>query len=171
MDSTAHPRETDGVAEIAYLSLGANMGDRAANLRAAIEQLKAAGSLCAVSGFYETQPVELADQPWFLNCALAIETCRSPRDLLNFALAIEAGMGRLRLRDKGPRQIDIDLLLFGGRVIAEPKLNVPHPAMHRRRFVLAPLAEIAPNALHPLLNKTVAELLNTLEEGQIVRRV
>ncbi|MGH7936265.1 MAG: 2-amino-4-hydroxy-6-hydroxymethyldihydropteridine diphosphokinase [Chthoniobacterales bacterium] len=157
--------------ELAYLSLGSNMGDREANLREAIAQLKNIGSLVALSSFYETQPVELENQPWFLNCAVALKTDRSPRELLKAALSIESGMGRLRLRDKGPRKIDIDLLLFGDQILDEPGLTVPHPAMHERRFVLAPLAEIAPEVRHPILQKTASELLAAMGQGQIVRRV
>jgi 2-amino-4-hydroxy-6-hydroxymethyldihydropteridine diphosphokinase len=159
------------MAEVVYLSLGSNVGDHEANLREAIAQLKAAGSIRALSSFYETQPVGLANQPWFLNCVLALETEKTARQLLKSALAIEAEMGRLRFRDKGPRKIDIDLLLYGDQVISEPGLTVPHAAMHQRRFVLEPLAEIAPNARHPVLNQTAGELLKVLKEGQIVRRV
>ena len=157
--------------EIAYLSLGSNMGDRAVNLRAAIRQLDKAGPLLAVSALYETQPVDVPDQPWFLNCVAAVETGKTPRELLKLALSIEAAMGRLRLREKGPRKIDIDVLLFGNCVVDEPGLKIPHPAMHQRRFVLEPLVEIAPDALHPVLKKTARELLSVLAPGQAVRRV
>jgi 2-amino-4-hydroxy-6-hydroxymethyldihydropteridine diphosphokinase len=159
------------MATVAYLSLGSNTGDRAANLRAAIAQLEGAGPLRAVSALYETQPVEVTDQPWFLNCAAALETTKTPRELLKFVLSIEAALGRMRFRDKGPRKIDIDIILFGDRTVHEPGLIVPHPAMHSRRFVLEPLAEIAPGAQHPGLKKTASELLAALGEGQIVRRV
>lgn len=171
MDSAAFRRDTSRVGEVAYLSLGSNIRDRAANLREAIAQLEGAGSLRAVSALYETQPVDVLDQPWFLNCVAAIETGKTPRELLKFAVSIEAAMGRLRLRAKGPRKIDIDVLLFGDRVVEEPGLKIPHPAMHRRRFVLVPLVEIAPEARHPVLQKTARELLAALSEAQIVRRV
>ena len=108
------------VPETAYLSLGSNLGDRAANLGAAVAELQSAGRVLAVSAFYETQPVDVPDQPWFLNCVAAIETGKSPRELLSLVLNIEAGMGRVRMREKGPRIIDIDIVLFGDQVIDEP---------------------------------------------------
>jgi len=159
------------VGETAYLSLGSNLEDRAANLRAALAQLDVAGRLLAVSALYETQPVDVPDQPWFLNCVVAIETDKTPRELLNLALQVEAGMGRLRMHEKGARKIDIDVVLFGSCVIDEPGLKIPHPAMHQRRFVLEPLVEIAPEARHPQLGKTARELLAALGSGQTVRRL
>jgi len=159
------------VAETAYLSLGSNLEDRAANLRAAVAELEAAGRLLAVSALYETQPVDIPDQPWFLNCVAAVETDMTPRELLNLALRVEAEMGRLRMREKGPRKIDIDVVLFGDRIVDEPGLKIPHPAMHQRRFVLEPLVEIAPEARHPELGKTAQEMLAALGGGQTVRRL
>jgi 2-amino-4-hydroxy-6-hydroxymethyldihydropteridine diphosphokinase len=123
------------------------------------------------SAIYETQPVEVPDQPWFLNCVVELETDFSPRELLNFALRVEATMGRLRTREKGARNIDIDIVLFGDRVVDEPALKIPHPAMQERRFVLEPLAEIGPEARHPRLDKTVRELLYALANTQTVRRL
>ncbi len=171
VDSPDVYRDTSQVSEMAYLSLGSNLGDRAANLRNAIVRLEVAGPARALSAFYETQPVDVSDQPWFLNCVLAIETEKTPRGLLNLALSIEASMGRQRTRDKGPRKIDIDIVLFGDRVVDEPGLTIPHPSMHLRRFVLEPLAEIAPAARHPILGKTARELLAALPPGETVRRL
>jgi 2-amino-4-hydroxy-6-hydroxymethyldihydropteridine diphosphokinase len=171
VDSHAIPRDTVRVSETVYLSLGSNLGDRAAHLRSAIAQLDAAGRLLAASAMYETQPVDLPNQPWFLNCAIAIQSSMAPRELLNFALRIESIMGRLRMQEKGARNIDIDILLFGSQVVDEPGLKIPHPAMHQRRFVLEPLAEIAPNAIHPPQGKSVQELLQALPEGQTVRKL
>lgn len=159
------------MSRIVYVSLGSNVGNRAANLRAAIAQLRQVGEVRATSGFYETEPVELLDQPWFLNGVVALETSRPAREVLREALQIEREMGRIRLRDKGPRSIDLDILLYGGEVIDEPGLTIPHPAMQDRRFVLEPLAEIAPGVMHPLLHKTARELLEALPAGQVVRRL
>lgn len=156
--------------EIAYLSLGTNLGDRIGNLRAAITRLRTVGGIRSVSSVYETEPLEFVDQPWFLNAVVAIETPLAPRLLLQRALEIEREMGRERTIAKGPRLIDIDILLFGGKVVNEADLDIPHPGMHRRRFVLEPLAEIAPDVRHPVLNKTALELLRELHEPSAVRR-
>lgn len=157
--------------EFVYFSLGSNVGDREQHLRDAIARLGLAGRVVCVSSFYETEPVEVAEQAWFLNCAVGLETSLAPEQLMSAVLDIEQQLGRRRTQSKGPRTIDIDILLFGDRVIASPGLTIPHPRMHERRFVLEPLAEIAPEARHPLLKKTVAELLRQLPEGQIVRRL
>ena len=124
-----------------------------------------------VSSFYETEPVDVTEQPWFLNCVVALETDRSPRDLLESVLAIERAMGRQRTLAKGPRVVDIDILLYGDHVVDEAGLRVPHPAMQNRRFVLEPLVEVAPEAFHPLLKKTAREMLAALPVGQSVHRL
>ena len=153
-----------------YLSLGSNLGDRDANLRAAIDRLDNLGKVAAISSFYETEPVEVTDQPWFLNCAVKLETEKMPKQLLTALLDIERQMGRRRDRTKGPRVIDLDILLFGSSVIQTKGLTVPHPALHERRFVLEPLAEIAPDARHPVLKQTIRELRDAVS-GQAVRKV
>jgi 2-amino-4-hydroxy-6-hydroxymethyldihydropteridine diphosphokinase len=159
------------VGQTAYLSLGSNLGDRAANLQAAIAQLRELGPITAISSIYETEPVETSAQPWFLNCVVAIDSDLSARELLAHALRIESMMGRLRLSGKGPRKIDIDILLYAESAIDEPNLQIPHPGMRRRRFVLEPLVEIAPDARHPVMGKTAKELLSELPAGQTVRRL
>ncbi len=149
-----------------YLSLGSNLGDRAANLREALRRLEALGSVTAKSAFYETEPVEVTQpQSWFLNCVVALETELTPREFLARTLALEMEMGRRRMELKGPRTIDIDIVFFGSDVIVAPDLTVPHPAMQRRRFVLEPLAEIAGEFRHPLSRQTVRELLDTLPDN------
>ena len=156
--------------KIVYLSLGSNLGARAANLQTAIARLADLGKVEAVSSFYETEPVELTTQPWFLNCAVKLDTEKMPRQLIAGILAIERGMGRQRKQKNGPRIIDIDILLFGSSIIDLPSLSVPHPKMHERRFVLEPLAEIAPEARNPALKRTVRELRDALPAGPAVRK-
>ena len=154
-----------GVRKLVYLSLGSNLGDREANLRQAIERLGALGEVVAVSSFYETEPVEVPRQPWFVNCAVALQTEKMPKQLLAALLAIEKAMGRQRTQPKGPRLIDLDILLFGSSIVDTAGLTIPHPALHERRFVLEPLAEIAPEQRHPVFKRTVRELRDALPAG------
>lgn len=154
-----------------YLSLGSNIGDRETQLRDAVMRLGAAGQVTALSSFYETEPVEFTEQAWFLNCALALDTNKTPEQLMTEILQIEEQMGRRRVHNKGPRSIDIDILLFGDEILDSTELTIPHPAMQQRRFVLEPLAEIAPDVLHPVIRKTMRELLEALPAGQVTRRV
>lgn len=158
------------MATLSYLSLGSNVGEREKHLYHALAHLKAHGRVVSVSSLYETEPVEFTHQPWFLNCAVAFETKATPEHLMASILRIEQEMGRQRIENKGPRTVDIDILLFGDAVLQTPALTLPHPAMHERRFVLQPLAEIAPEARDPVLKKTIRELLEGLPEGQTVRK-
>ena len=159
--------------KIVYLSLGSNLGDPAANLNAAIAGLRALGDVVAVSSFYETEPIDFAAQPWFLNCAIKVDTEKMPKQLMSGILDLEKEMGRRRQHQqkKGPRIIDIDILLFGNSIIETKGLTIPHPEMHQRRFVLEPLAEIAPEVRHPVFKRTVRELRDALSPGQAVRRI
>jgi 2-amino-4-hydroxy-6-hydroxymethyldihydropteridine diphosphokinase len=158
------------VSKSVYLSLGSNVGDREANLKRAIERLGAIGRVLAVSSFYETEPVEFTRQAWFLNCVALLETEMMPRQLLAAVLGVERAMGRRRTEKKGPRIIDIDILLYADTVVKTAQLTIPHPAMQARRFVLEPLTEIAPEVRHPVLKRTVRELRDELLPGQIVVR-
>jgi len=154
-----------------YLSLGSNVGDRENHLREAITRLESTGHVVSISSFYETEPVEVTNQAWFLNCAVQIETTKMPKQLMAAVLEIEREMGRQRTQNKGPRIIDIDIILFGDSVVNSSELTIPHPAMHQRRFVLEPLAEIAPEAGHPVFKKTVLEMLRGLPMVQTVRKI
>jgi 2-amino-4-hydroxy-6-hydroxymethyldihydropteridine diphosphokinase len=154
-----------------YLSLGSNVGDREAQLRAAQARLSAVGRVVVASSFYETEPVEFTEQPWFLNFVLALETSKTPQQLMTAILRIEEEMGRRRTQKKGPRSIDIDILLFDDIIMDSTNLTIPHPALQQRRFVLEPMAEIAPEVVHPSLKKTIRELRDTLPPGQVVRKL
>jgi len=153
---------------VVYLSLGSNIGDRSAHLREAIARLQTTGKIAAMSSFYETEPVEFTQQALFLNCASRLETGFAPEELMSRLLEIERELGRERVRKKGPRTIDIDILLFEDLVLNSPELTIPHPAMAERRFVLEPLAEIAPGVVHPVFKKTISELLAELPAEQNV---
>ena len=154
-----------------YLSLGSNVGDRDHNLRTAIERLTAPDlHILRTSPVYETEPVDYTAQRWFLNLVVEAETSLFPKLLLSRTARIEHEMGRVRTVAKGPRTIDIDILLFGNAVVTTPALEIPHPRFRGRRFVLAPLADLAPDLRDPVTRKTVRELLGELR-GQAVRKV
>ena len=148
-----------------YLSLGSNVGDRQGNLTRAIAEMAKIGTVQKRSALYETEPMEVTDQPWFLNMAVELETELMPKQFIAAVLDIERSMGRKRTKKKGPRAIDIDVVLFGKSIIEMQGLMVPHPAMHQRRFVLEPMAEIAPEVRHPVYKKTMRELRDALPTG------
>lgn len=156
----------------AYLGLGSNLGDRSANLHEALRRLAESPrcKVLRVSSFFESEPMYVTRQPSFLNAVAEVETTLFPVMLLNHALRVERAMGRRRTVVKGPRNIDIDILLYGNFVIDTTKLTVPHPLMQERRFVLEPLAELAADVRHPVLGKSILELF-TAVKTQAVRKV
>jgi 2-amino-4-hydroxy-6-hydroxymethyldihydropteridine diphosphokinase len=154
---------------MAYIALGSNLGSRAQALSSSIRHLGRLGRVVARSSTYETEPVGYHDQPAFLNAVVALETELEPLPLLRGLLAIERQLGRDRSHGplKGPRTLDLDLLMMGDWIITNAELSLPHPALTQRRFVLAPLAEIAPDLRHPETNQTMADLLALLpDEGE-----
>lgn len=154
-----------------YLSLGSNLGDRAKNLRDAIAALrKARINITRISSKYETEPVDYLEQPWFVNIAVEAETELAPAALLQTLRQTETQLGSKKLVAKGPRLIDMDILLYGDEVIDTAELQVPHPRMHLRRFVLEPLAEIAPNVRHSGSGLTVREILDQTPDKSAVRK-
>jgi 2-amino-4-hydroxy-6-hydroxymethyldihydropteridine diphosphokinase len=153
-----------------YLSLGSNVGSRDQNIARAIGAMSARGlRIVRQSSLFVTEPVDIPTQSWFLNCAVEAETDLMPRQLLHVLQEIEHALGRRRLVRRGPRVIDIDILLYGSNIIRSPGLEVPHPRMTERRFVLVPLREIAPSLRHPSLKMTIAELLVSTPDLSSVR--
>jgi len=153
-----------------YIALGTNVGNREHNLRAAIRLLAEAGiRILRISSIYETEPVDYLEQPWFLNAVLEAQTGLPARDLLRELRSIESTMGSKKAFAKGPRLMDLDILLYGTDAIATPDLQVPHPRMLQRRFVLVPLAEIAPHLCHPTWPATAQQLLAALKDPCVVR--
>jgi 2-amino-4-hydroxy-6-hydroxymethyldihydropteridine diphosphokinase len=157
--------------KVVYIALGSNIGDRAENLRQAREQIAVPDlRVLRASSIYETAPRDVKDQPWFLNQVIECETDLFPRQLLARLQKIEKSMGRKRRIAKGPREIDLDILFFGDAVVKAPELEIPHPRIAERRFVLEPLAELAPEKKHPGSRKTVREMLASVA-NQAVRKI
>ncbi|MGA2715944.1 MAG: 2-amino-4-hydroxy-6-hydroxymethyldihydropteridine diphosphokinase [Bryobacteraceae bacterium] len=156
--------------KIVYLGLGSNVGDSETLLQAALDGLNGPDlKLLRVSSLYETEPVGLREQRWFLNLAAEFETELFPKQLLHRIQKIEKNLGRRRTVPNGPRTIDIDILLYGNSVIVTDELEIPHPRYRERRFALAPLAELNPELRDPLTRKTVGEMLAGLK-GQAIRK-
>ncbi len=155
---------------LVYLGLGTNLGDRPANLENARKALQQAMTILRASSIYETEPWGFQDQPAFLNQVLKVSTSFEPLKLLDFLKNVESEMGRLANFRYGPRLIDLDILLYGRQVIKTQGLQIPHPHLHERAFVLEPLAEIAPNLVHPLMHKRISTLLAQAEDRDGVKK-
>ena len=156
-----------------YIGFGSNIGDRFAHINRALHLLLEAEGVAPmqISSLYETEPVGYKNQHWFINGVIAIETKVLPRPLLALLKTFEYQIGREQRSRWGPREIDLDLLIFGDQCVDTPELSVPHPEMQRRRFVLLPFAEIAPDVVHPILGKNVHTLLSELTGPEVVHRV
>ena len=150
-----------------YIGLGSNKGKRIGNIKEALNHLKEKMEVEKVSSFYLTEPVGIKGG-WFVNCVLKVRTDNNPKKLLEILLEIEKRMGRIRTKKKISRVIDLDLLFYEGKIIKEKDLTLPHPRLHKRRFVLIPLAEINPELYHPILKKSIKEILESLIDAHRV---
>jgi 2-amino-4-hydroxy-6-hydroxymethyldihydropteridine diphosphokinase len=155
---------------VAYIGLGSNMGDREANLAKAVHLISQSDRVLVTSSLYRTEPQGYKDQPDFLNSVVCVDTHAAAGELMRILSGIEAQMGRERTFADAPRVIDLDLLFFDGAIINQPGLEVPHPRLHLRAFVLAPMAEIAPDFVHPVLHKSISDLLARLAPGYRVEK-
>jgi 2-amino-4-hydroxy-6-hydroxymethyldihydropteridine diphosphokinase len=156
---------------LVYIALGSNLGDRETNLARGMQAMTAAGiRVLRQSSLYVTEPVDASSQSWFLNAVVEAETVLMPRQLLRTLMGIERAMGRRRTSPHGPRTLDLDLLFYGSSIIRTPDLEVPHPRLPARRFVLVPLAELAAGLRHPISRRTVRELLAETPDGSQIRR-
>ena len=154
-----------------YISMGSNLGRKRHNLTAAAHLLPEHGiKILRASSIYRTEPVDFPDQPWFYNQVLKVAAPFKPLEFLNRIQAVEKAMKRVPRKDRGPRIIDIDILLAGQKNFRNSRLVIPHPRMHRRNFVLVPLAEIAPHAIHPLIRRKIRTLMRLSPDGALVRK-
>lgn len=153
-----------------FIAFGSNVGDREGNVRKALELLKEKVKVLKVSSMYETEPMYIEDQNWFVNCVAKLETDLPPKELLGYLKDAERRMGRQKTARYGPRIIDLDILFYGEEVVRQNDLDIPHPKIQERPFVLIPLAEIEPNLIHPLLQKTILKLLSELNSDKSVTR-
>lgn len=158
----------------AYIGIGSNQGDARGNCLITLDRMEEIPG-CKVTGlsdFYLTEPQGVKGQEWYVNGVVAMSVGISAQALMKSLLDIEAGMGRMRKERWGPRIIDLDILLFGQEIMKEENIKIPHPRMHERRFVIAPMVDLAPNLVHPSFGKTMAELLQSIpENGQVVKRL
>lgn len=153
------------VNNLVFISLGTNIGNRAQNLKIALEELSKFTKIIKKSTIYETEPMEYKDQPLFLNMAIKIETKLSAHELITKLQEIENKMGRIKKLKKGPRIIDLDILYYNNEIINEPNLKIPHPRAYKRDFVLTPLKELAPNLIDPKKHKTITQLHHGLKKN------
>jgi 2-amino-4-hydroxy-6-hydroxymethyldihydropteridine diphosphokinase len=156
---------------IAYISAGSNLGDRKANLDFGTRSMAKGGIVRTISSYFETEPVGYSDQPWFLNQVFELETPLAPHDLLLLCQEIELSRGRVRTFPNAPRTLDLDILLFDNRIIDEKDLTIPHPRLLERKFVLEPLAQIAPDVRHPISKNTMLELLSVCPDLSATRLI
>jgi len=155
----------------AYLCLGSNLAVRRRSIERALEEIRAEGvEVTRVSSLYESEPVDVTNQPWFLNCVAEVESELMPLQLLHRMQRVEQRLGRRRGVRRGPRTIDIDILLFGNHIVHTPVLTIPHPRMTERRFVLEPMRELAPELRHPVSRRTMTELLSEVRDHSRVER-
>jgi 2-amino-4-hydroxy-6-hydroxymethyldihydropteridine diphosphokinase len=153
-----------------FIAFGSNLGDRECNLRTALELIKKKMKVLRVSSTYETEPMYIEDQNWFLNSVAKMETDLAPRELLEYLKDVEKRMGRQKVIRYGPRIIDMDILFYGKEVVTQNDLRIPHPKIHERPFVLVPLVEIEPDFVDPLRGKTILQLLSELHSNKSVIR-